>query len=233
MNATANRDFGLLQERIGYRFQNPGLLELAMTHGSTGQALNNDRLEFIGDAVLGCVIAQWLYQLQPNAQPGRMSMLRSRLVRTTALAKIARETLFGRFIVLGRSLDEMPVNGQNSILADTFEALIGAVYADGGFQRAQSVIEHLFGDGLQAAIGLSNAELKGPKSMLQEYMQTKNVALPRYEIKMITTTDGSEAAFQATCALCEPALNVIGYGANSRQAEQAAAFSALQILDVK
>lgn len=233
MNATANQDLGLLQERIGYRFKNPGLLDIALTHGSTGQALNNDRLEFVGDAVLGCVIAQWLYQLQPNAQPGRMSMLRSRLVRTTALAEIAREILLGRFIVLGRPLDAMPANGQDSILADTFEALLGAVYADGGFQWAQSVIEHLFDDSLQAAVGLPNAKLKGPKSMLQEYMQNRSIALPQYAIKMITMADDSEAAFQATCALCEPALSVIGYGANGRQAEQAAAFSALQILGVK
>jgi ribonuclease-3 len=203
---------------LPYHFLDPGLAALALTHRSAGKP-NNERMEFLGDALLGAIIAEMLYDTHPKATEGEMSRLRAQLVNGQALASVARELELGERLKLGSG--ELKSGGfrRDSILADAFEALVAAVYLDGGFDACRTVVRTLFADRI-AALPRSS---KDAKTRLQEWLQAQGWPLPQYEL---VATEGEEHArtFEVNCAIAEPiALIASGRGSSRRLAEQDAA----------
>jgi len=204
--------------RFAHHFRDPALFELALTHRSAGKP-NNERLEFLGDALLGVVVAELLYEAHPHASEGELSRLRSQLVNGQALAVIARDLELGDQLKLGSG--ELKSGGyrRESILADAFEALIAAVYLDAGFSVCRNVVRALF-EPLVAAIPRSS---KDAKTRLQELLQSRGWPLPQYEL---TDSHGEDHAktFDVTCEIAEPApIRAEGNGSSRRAAEQEAA----------
>lgn len=208
-----------LQARLGYRFTEPKLLEQALTHRSVGH-VNNERLEFLGDALVNFVIADALYKLRGNAEEGALSRLRASLVREETLAKLARGLELSDALTLGES--ELKSGGYRraSILADAFEAVLGAVYLDGGFAAAQGVCEQLFA----ALLGdLPDAEsLKDPKTKLQEWLQAQGRPVPHYEV-IEESGPPHKRQFRVRAALTDGADTTEALGSSRRGAEQDAA----------
>lgn len=202
------------------------LLEEALTHRSAGQR-NNERLEYLGDAVLGLVVAEYLFSRQPEASEGDLSRLRASLVNRDSLASIARAQGLGGHICLGQG--ELKSGGarRNSILADALEAVIGAVYVDGGFEPARQFVLRIYADRLAAMPGAD--ALKDPKTRLQEWLQGRNRALPGYEVTIVSGKP-HEQRFHAVCRIDDADLEVYGEGTSRRRAEQDAAEKALNVL---
>lgn len=215
-----------LQETLGYQCRDAALLEAALTHRSAGGA-HNERLEFLGDAVLNCVVARMVFQEFAAADEGDLSRFRASLVSGEALAVIALEIDLGHQVRLGSG--ELKSGGfrRKSILADALEALFGAIYLDGGFEAAAQVIERLFVPRLDRLP--SAAELKDPKTRLQEAVQAKGLPLPAYVVESVSG-EAHNQVFQVTCAVDALGLRTIGVGPSRRRAEQAAASEILQIL---
>lgn len=204
---------------IDYRFEDRALLEQALTHRSFGPG-HYERLEFLGDSLLSMVIAERLYHQRPHAAEGDLSRLRSRLVRDVTLARLARELGLGDHLRLGAG--ELKSGGflRESILADVVEALIGAIYLDGGFEAARRVIHELFSEHLS---DLPDADtLKDPKTRLQELLQGRGHALPEYRVIAETGADHAKC-FEVECSAGELAEPVQARAASRRKAEQAAA----------
>ncbi len=204
--------------KLSYRFRDPSLAELALTHRSAGRP-NNERLEFLGDALLGAIVAQMLYAVHPHASEGELSRLRAQLVNGQALALLARELELGEQLRLGQG--ELKSGGfrRDSILADAFEALVAAVYLDAGFDSCRDFVQGLFASRI-AALPRSS---KDAKTRLQEWLQGRGLALPSYEL---TATHGEDHArtFEVSCAISEPLpLRSEGSGGSRRAAEQDAA----------
>jgi ribonuclease-3 len=217
----------LLQKRLGHRFADPALLNLALTHRSLG-GRNNERLEFLGDALLNFVAADTLYAEKPAAEEGALSRLRAGLVREESLARLARELQLGEVIRLGES--ELKSGGfrRDSILADAVEAVLGAVFLDAGFAEAKSVCQRLL---LPLLAELPDAELlKDPKTRLQEWLQARARPLPRYEI---LSEEGPPHArrFGVCCSLADADIRTEAEAASRRNAEQQAAQSMLAQLE--
>jgi len=210
---------------LGYIFTQPQLLQRALTHRSYS-ADHNERLEFLGDSLLGCIVAQYLYVHYPNMSEGELSRLRSNLVREETLAILAQQLNLGGYLNLGEG--ELKSGGfrRPSILADTLEAIFGAVSLDGGFAATESVVLKLFVPYL-ASVDI-NTLGKDAKTLLQEYLQSKHIALPTYTIRDIQG-EAHQQSFQVECAV--PTLKIItrGEGVNRRSAEQQAANVAYQI----
>lgn len=215
-----------LQRRIGYDFDEIGLLERALSHRSIG-ANNNERLEFLGDAILGFEVADQLYRRVDDADEGQLSRMRAYLVKRETLAEIARNLELGDLLHLGSG--ELRSGGQtrDSILADAVEAIIAAVYLDGGIDEARALVRRLLGDRLREPA--PEIRRKDPKTRLQEYMQSLGQPLPRYEI---TAVEGEphDQTFHVVCAtgLVE---DTQGRGNSRRKAEQAAARAMLTRLE--
>lgn len=208
-----------LVRRLGYSFRDPQLLEQALTHRSAA-ARNNERLEFLGDGLLNFVIGAALYRLQPAAEEGALSRLRASLVREETLALLGRDLKLGEWLRLGES--ELKSGGfrRDSILADAVEALIGAIYLDGGFEPAREVCERLYA-GLLAA--LPDAEsLKDAKTRLQERLQAAGRPLPRYEV-LVESGPPHARRFHVRCSLQDQELVTESEGPSRRGAEQGAA----------
>lgn len=204
--------------KLRYRFRDPSLAQLALTHRSMGKP-NNERLEFLGDALLGAVIAEQLFEAHPKSNEGELSRLRAQLVNGQELALVARELELGDDLRLGPG--ELKSGGfrRDSILADAFEALVAAVYLDAGFDACRTTVRELFGERI-AAIRRSS---KDSKTRLQEYLQAGGWPLPTYEL---TDSRGEDHAkiFDISCAISEPMpLSVAASGASRRTAEQDAA----------
>jgi len=207
---------------IRYRFSDPRLLRQALTHRSAGVP-NNERLEFLGDSILNCIIAQDLYRRYPKLSEGELSRLRAYLVKEQRLAEVAVKLALGDYLILGEG--EMKSGGYRrpSILADTVEALIGAVFLDSGFAQAVEVIATLYHGMLEnldaKAVG------KDPKTLLQEYAQSRKYALPRYTV-VTTSGEAHQQNFEVECVI--PELNICSHGSGSsrRGAEQDAAQAA-------
>jgi ribonuclease III len=208
-----------LQEVFGYQCHDIVIFESAMTHRSAGGA-HNERLEFLGDAVLNCVMASLLYKAFTNAPEGELSRYRASLVSGESLAVIAAQFNVGERLHLGSG--ELKSGGfrRKSILADTLEALLGAIYLDGGFTAAAIVIERLFADRLTQLP--SAAQLKDPKTRLQEALQARAVALPEYTVEAISG-EAHAQHFIMRCAVPSLELSATGDGASRRVAEQVAA----------
>jgi len=207
------------REALGYECRDPALLEAALTHRSAGGP-HNERLEFLGDAVLNCVIAMLVFREFGAADEGDLSRFRSSLVSGEALAVIAAEIGLGDQLRLGSG--ELKSGGfrRKSILADTLEALFGAIYLDGGFDAAANVIERLFIPRLDRLP--SAAELKDPKTRLQEALQAKGLPLPTYVVDAVSGEAHSQV-FEVLCSVDALGLRTRATGASRRRAEQAAA----------
>ena len=216
-----------LESHLTYRFVDGDLLRLALTHRSFGSA-NNERLEFLGDSILNVVITQTLFERFPRATEGQMSRLRAKLVRRATLANIARQLSLGDFMVMGPG--ELRGGGfaRDSVLSDAVEAIIGAIFIDGGLDVAQKKIL-LWYKARLSELSLSEAE-RDAKSKLQEYLQAKGLPLPRYEVIDISGLD-HEQIFTVACSSEILPESVLGEGGSRRIAEQKAAKLAVAFLE--
>jgi ribonuclease-3 len=212
-------DLKALEERLGYTFAASALLQQAVTHRSHG-AVHNERLEFLGDAVLNCTIAQLLFQKYARLNEGDLSRLRANLVKQSSLADIAERIALSDFMRLGEG--EMKSGGfrRPSILADTMEATFGAVLVDGGFEAARDVISRLFEPVIK---GMDPKTLgKDSKTLLQEYLQGKRLPLPVYTV-VETRGAAHNQEFEVECSIPKLEISVRGSGRSRRAAEQSAA----------
>lgn len=221
-----NKPF-LRGDRIGHPFSDPGLLAQALTHRSAG-APHNERLEFLGDSIVNMLVAQALYERWPKADEGALTRARAELVREPALAVIARALELGERLTLGAG--EMKTGGhrRDSILADTFEAVVAAIYLDAGFEACRAVVLPWFEASL-AALPATGRPEKDPKTRLQEWLQGRQRALPQYEL-VSESGDDHAKTFRVRCILTEPAAGTEGEGPSRRLAEQQAAAAALELL---
>ncbi len=217
------RKLDQLAAMIGYRFKATSLLEEALTHRSKG-ALNNERLEFLGDAILGFVVAEALFARYPKESEGVLTRFRASLVKKETLAEMARGYQLGDYLRLGPG--ELKSGGfrRDSILADAMEAIIGAIYLDSDMATARDFVLRSLGDRFEHL-----RIQKDPKTQLQEFLQARRLPLPRYSVLGTRGTDHDQH-FEVQCVvegLAEPAL---GSGNSRRKAEQAAAQQALDAL---
>ncbi len=219
-------DVARLQRALGYAFTDPQLLTLALTHRSAG-GHNNERLEFLGDSILNHIIAEALYQQFPQAREGDMSRMRASLVKGDTLAEVARELQLGDYLVLGPGERKSGGHRRSSILADAFEAVVGAVLLDSTVERCRMSVLGWFAVRLeQLSRGAAD---KDAKTQLQEYLQGRRNPLPEYELLGVQGEDHKQQ-FRVACRLQKPALIVEGAGSSRRKAEQSAARCALQRL---
>ncbi len=214
-----------LQSRIGYQFEDEQLLRLALTHRSAGRS-NNERLEFLGDSLVNHVVALRLYQQFPQASEGQLTRLRSKLVRGTFLASIARSLELSDCLILGAGERKSGGRQRDGILADAVEAVAGAVLLDAGAPRAQAVVTAWFGRGLE---GCQLADEKDSKTLLQEWLQARNATLPSYQMMAVSGPDHQQE-FEVACHADGLAVECVGRGASRRDAEQQAAALALAVL---
>lgn len=211
------------EERLGYRFENPELLAQALTHRSHG-AVHNERLEFLGDAVLNCTIAHLLFQKFSRLNEGDLSRLRANLVKQQSLAEIAERLELSQFLRLGEGERKSGGFRRPSILADTLEAAMGAVFVDRGFEAAREVIARLFEPVLKSVDPKTLG--KDSKTLLQEYLQGKRLPLPQYAV-VETRGAAHNQEFEVECAVPKLEISVRGSGRSRRAAEQSAAKLAL------
>jgi ribonuclease-3 len=213
-----------LERRIGHRFKDPALLAQALTHRSYGSP-HNERLEFLGDGVLGCVIAEELYARFPGIAEGELSRLRASLVREAALAAVARAIGLSGFLCLGEG--ELSSGGADrpSILADALEATYGAVFLDGGYEAVRTSVRRTFGEALEKLDAGEPA--KDAKTSLQELLQGRRQKLPEYKV-IATTGAAHRQVFEVECFAAGLGLRATGSGSSRRLAEQQAAAKLLK-----
>jgi len=204
---------------IAYRFKDPRLLEQALTHRSLG-AHNYERLEFLGDSVINLVVSHCLFERYPAALEGDLSRMRSRLVRGVSLGEIAAGLGLGSHLKLGEG--ELKSGGfrRTSILADVFEAVLGAIFMDGGFEACRKVIVGLFDPLIDDLPDVE--QLKDAKTRLQEWLQARARPLPRYELMREEGADHAKQ-FHVKCLLPDDGTSMEASGRSRRKAEQAAA----------
>jgi len=219
-------DVGRLERALELKFSDPGLLEQALTHRSRSPA-NYERLEFLGDSVLGFVVAEDLYHRFPDIPEGKLSRMRSYVVRKETLARVARAMALQEMLQLGEG--ELKSGGFNrdSILADSLEAIIGAVYLDQGMEAARSFIRRFFEEVL-GSLTLDTV-YKDSKSRLQEYLQQRGQPVPRYEIVSVAG-EPHDQTFEVACQVSLAPEPFRGTGSSRRSAEQRAAKRALDAL---
>ncbi len=212
-----------VSERLGYDPRDRQLFADALTHRSAARR-HNERLEFLGDAVLNLLVGEHLYRAFPDADEGDLSRLRARIVSSEPLAEIATEIAIGEVLQLGSG--ELKSGGfrRQSILADAFEAVCGAVYLDGGLEAARRVVMVLVEP--RIARLPAAASLKDAKTRLQEYLQSRGLPLPRYEVER-TEGEAHDQTFWVSCEVPGRAQRVSGRGSSRRRAEQDAAGRAL------
>jgi ribonuclease-3 len=207
---------------LDYVFQQPDLLEAALTHRSVS-ARNNERLEFLGDALLNLIIAEYLFQQYPGASEGEMSRLRASLVKGETLAELARGLKLGDWLRMGPGELKSGSFRRESILSDTLEAIFAAVYLDSNFATCRDLILRLYRDWLAKLV--SAGELKDPKTRLQEYLQARQQPLPIYNVLEIRGEPHTQS-FVVECVTA--AARTVALGNSRRKAEQEAARLALE-----
>jgi len=215
-----------LKKSLDYEFSEPQLLEAALRHRSAAGA-SNERLEFLGDAVLGFVISNAVYRQRPDADEGDLSRLRASLVKDVSLAGLADALGLGDHILLGPGEKKTGGSRRASILADALEALFGAIYLDRGFLVAEQVILHVFRERM-SELPDSN-DLKDPKTRLQELLQAEGYELPAYRVAAVTGQQHRQT-FEVQCRVRELNLDASGSGTSRRGAEQRAASAMLEQL---
>lgn len=218
------------RDRIGHRFSDPALLAQALRHRSAG-APHNERLEFLGDSILGQMIAQTLFERWPRADEGALTRARSALVCEGSLAAIGRSLELGPRLTLGPG--EMKSGGfrRDSIIADAVEAVIAAIYLDAGLETCRKVVLPWFEAAL-ASLPENGRPEKDPKTRLQEWLQARQKHLPAYEL-ISESGDDHAKHFHVRCTLVDPAVVTEGEGSSRRIAEQQAALAALAQLEPK
>ena len=215
--------YDYLQQTIGYTFNDALLMLKALTHRSMGSN-NNERLEFLGDSIVNHLIAEALYLQFPEADEGQLSRFRATLVRGDYLAEIAQQLNIADSLILGAGERKSGGRQRRSILADTLEALIGAIFLDGGYAAARQTVLVWFEATLKT---LTLIEDKDPKTRLQEWLQGKSEPLPEY--KLIDTLGADhDQVFQVSCVVPSLNINVLGEGSSRRRAEQAAAATIME-----
>lgn len=215
-----------LMKKLGYEFNDPTILRTAMTHRSKGSD-HNERLEFLGDAVVNFIIADALFQAFPEAREGELSRLRASLVNREALAKLAQRFAIGNYLLLGAG--EIRSGGRNrlSILSCAMEAVIGAIYCDAGFEAVQKIVLVWFEEWMGTLSAVCSS--KDPKTQLQEYVQSKRYDLPLYTIVNIEG-EAHQQLFTISCEVPALSLKSEGKGTSRRRAEQEAAENLLKVL---
>jgi len=224
---TQNTNYKLLYKKIGYTFKESANLELALTHRSFKQT-HNERLEYLGDAVLGLVVADELFRRFPKQPEGKLTRMRSTLVKGDTLALVAKEFELGDFLLLGSG--ELKSGGfrRSSILADTVEAIIGAIYLESGLEICHPLILDWFKSRLDALD--PEAHPKDAKTLLQEHLQGKKLPLPLYSVTKIEGKDHDQN-FTVECQISSLSKSVVGRGSSRRKAEQNAAKAAYEKLN--
>lgn len=226
MGLTPSGQAAQLAARLGYEPRDSALFVVALTHRSA-DGPNNERLEFLGDSVLNLLLSERLYREFPSASEGDLSRLRARLVSEEPLAEIAQSMRLGELLLLGSG--ELKTGGfrRQSILADAFEAMCGALYLDGGLEAVRARIEPMFESRIA---GLPEpSSLKDAKTRLQEHLQANGWQLPVYSVKR-TSGEPHAQTFLVSCAVPHAQLETEGQGPSRRRAEQVAAQAALSAL---
>jgi len=218
-----------LCQQLGIQFKNETLLLQALTHRSADPK-NNERLEFLGDAILSFVIAEELFNRFPQAKEGKMSRLRASLVKGETLAEIARELKLGEVLILGQG--ELKSGGfrRESILADAVEAILGALFLDSGIDIVKPLILRLYDERLDS-IDVTET-VKDPKTRLQELLQSRKLPLPLYSVREIESVD-KQPVFEASCQVSLLNKLVVAQGSSHRKAEKKAAERALTLIESK
>ena len=211
---------------LTYRFRDPDLRTRALSHRSVGAA-NNERLEFLGDGLVNLLVAEMLFEHYPKADEGELTRRRSHLVSEPALAALARDLELGDALHLGAG--ELKSGGfrRDSILADAFEALIAAIYLDGGWEACRGIVRELFAERVASAGAQTG---KDPKTRLQEFLQSRGEPLPVYTLVAAIGADHAKT-FEVECEIASLQLRTTGRGVSRRAAEQAAAGAALEQLE--
>ena len=208
-----------LQNKLGYQFSDESLLECALTHRSKHKSQNNERLEFLGDAVLSLVISTALFERHPGAREGELSRLRAALVKGETIAKLARKLGLDECVKLGIGELKSGGSARESILAGAFEGVLGAVYRDSDFITARDVLLGWYGDLFDHIHSIT--DVKDAKSKLQEYLQARYLPLPTYEV--ITSGRAHAQTFDVVCKVEGLAIEAHGQSSSRRKAEQIAA----------
>ena len=211
---------------LNYHFRDPALRERALSHRSVGAA-NNERLEFLGDGLVNLLVAELLYEQFPKADEGELTRRRAHLVSEPALAALARELELGDQLRLGPGELKSGGHRRDSILADAFEAMIAAVYLDGGWQGCRDLVRSLFAERV-ASVGANVG--KDAKTRLQELLQAQGRALPAYTLSGTSGADHAKT-FEVECEIASMQVRAVGRGSSRRSAEQAAAQAALERLE--
>jgi ribonuclease-3 len=219
-----------LEKRLNYRFKTPALFQLALTHSSHAyetqdQPLDNERLEFLGDSVVGLIAADFFYKMYPEANEGDLSKFKSSASSTVALAEYARQIQLDTSIHLGKGEEKSGGRKKSTILAGSFEALIGAIYIDGGFEAARTVYEKLL-EGSYSKIKKQGLEINNYKSALQEFLQKEDLPSPQYKTVTVTGPDHRKE-FVVEVVVNKTALGK-AKGPSRKVAEQKAAENALK-----
>lgn len=216
-----------LKDSLDYEFRDVELLRQALTHRSA-PGPNNERLEYLGDAVLDVAVSEVIFRLRPLASEGVLSRIRSSLVKDMTLAALATEIGLGQHLLLGSGEKRSGGHRRSSILADALEAIFGAVYLDAGFEEARRVIHRVYGDRLLHLP--DSAAHRDPKSRLQELLQSKQIQLPAYKVEAVTG-QAHRQSFEVSCRIDTLDTVTIGRGRTRRQAEQEAATKMLVLVD--
>jgi len=216
-----------LERRLGHAFRDKELARQAVTHRSFGTP-HNERLEYLGDSLLNCAVATLLYEKFPKLPEGDLSRLRASLVNQSSLSEVASALGLGDLLRLGEG--ELKSGGfrRPSILADAFEALLGAVYLDAGFDAVRAAVERLMGEKLEGRDRMPVD--KDPKTALQEHLQGRKLALPRYSVQR-TEGEAHDQTFTVECRVDDLGVVATGQGTSRRAAEQAAAEGVLAQLE--
>ena len=213
----------MIEDKLGYKFKNPTLLETALTHSSYANECSlesNERLEFLGDAILGCVVAKVLYETFPDSTEGELSKLRSAIVSRANFARYAQVLKIDKQILLGKGEENTGGRDRNSNLAGTFEAIIGAIYIDGGYSKSFSIISKLVKNSLKDEDIFADYKTK-----LQEVVQKKFHQVPKYKI-IKEEGPPHDKKFHVQVKIASDIVGN-GMGRNKKEAEQAAAREAL------
>lgn len=218
-----------LEKALGYHFSQPEILRQALTHRSHSSP-HNERLEFLGDSVLNCVVASMLYERFPEQKEGELSRLRASLVRQESLAEVAAELSLGEVLRLGEG--ELKSGGfrRPSILADALEAVFGAIFLDAGFNAVEAVIGRLYLSRIEQIDPRNTG--KDAKTSLQEWLQARHLPIPQYTL-LRTEGEGHVQRFEIACVVSSHQLSVSGAGHSRRSAEQQAAQAAMKKLKVQ
>ncbi|SDY48270.1 RNAse III [Lysobacter sp. yr284] len=216
-----------MTDPISHRFANPALLEQALTHRSAG-APHNERLEFLGDALVNLMVAEALYQRWPQADEGALTRARAELVRESALAPIARALELGARLTLGPGEMKSGGHRRDSILADALEAVVGAIYLDAGFEACRTTVLPWFVPAMEA-LPPAHKVGKDAKTRLQEWLQGRQKPLPLYALLSESGEDHAKT-FRVSCTVGQPPLSAEGEAGSRRAAEQLAAEEVLRLL---